>query len=249
MPYADAAGFFGKLPGAGDFVQRRLPAAFVDRWDGHFEQAMAAVRGALGPAWQELFRAGPSWRFLLPPRVCGDAAWAGVMTPSADRVGRCFPLVLATRVAEAPGAGAWREGSGWYDLAERIAAAGRADAALGVEAFDEQVRTLPDLSDETAIPGREPPYEVDWSAADHWRFPLPRHADATPSLLGWWSRLAQLPAPWCLWWSTGGARVPASVLATRGLPQPAAYAGFIDATHAGAAWRAPDAFAPTEVHS
>jgi type VI secretion system protein ImpM len=248
MTTADAAGFFGKLPSAGDFVQRRLPVAFVDAWDRHFEYAMAALPDALGGAWKHSFQAAPAWRFMLPAGVCGGHAMAGVMLPSGDRVGRCFPLVIATRIPHAPGQGAWHEDKGWYAQAERMGVDASTDPAWGVELFDAQVRTLIDLSDETAIPGRHPPIEVDWSAAEHWRFPLPRHADATPTLLGWWSRLGEMPQPWCLWWSGGGARVPASVLATKGLPAPDAFAGFIDATHAGAAWRSPDALKPSEAH-
>ena len=249
MTYADAAGFFGKLPSAGDFVQRRLPAAFVDAWDRHFEHAMAALPEALGPGWKARFQSGPPWRFVLPPGICGEGAFAGVMLPSTDRVGRCFPMVIATRIAHAPGAGAWREDDGWYAQAERMGVAACADPAWGVELFDTQVRVLADLSDETAIPGREPPFAVDWTSADHWRFPLPRHADATGTLLGWWSQLSGLPQPWCLWWSAGGARVPASALATRGLPRPEAFAGFVDALNAGGAWRSPDVLQPSEVSS
>ena len=32
-PLLTAPGFWGKLPAAGDFVGRRLPAAFVEPWD------------------------------------------------------------------------------------------------------------------------------------------------------------------------------------------------------------------------
>ena len=47
MP-TSVAGFFGKLPCAGDFVQRRLPSAFVEGGDRHFEEAVAASRAELG---------------------------------------------------------------------------------------------------------------------------------------------------------------------------------------------------------
>jgi type VI secretion system protein ImpM len=38
----------------------------------------------------------PVWRFLLPVGVLGSTAWTGVLMPSVDRVGRYFPLTLAT---------------------------------------------------------------------------------------------------------------------------------------------------------
>ena len=87
-----SVGFFGKLPGAGDFVQRRLPRAFVERWDRHFEQAVFASRETLGQEWAAAYRASPTWRFVLSPQACGEGAWAGVFGPADDRVGRSFPM-------------------------------------------------------------------------------------------------------------------------------------------------------------
>ena len=49
-------GFFGKLPSAGDFVQRRLPAGFVDVWDSHFESAVAESRRVLGGDWHDAYQ-------------------------------------------------------------------------------------------------------------------------------------------------------------------------------------------------
>ena len=56
MPNPTGAGFFGKLPGTGDFVQRRLPASFVDVWDRRFEQAVSAsrcLRSTTDPNWMQ----------------------------------------------------------------------------------------------------------------------------------------------------------------------------------------------------
>ncbi|HET7331149.1 type VI secretion system-associated protein TagF, partial [Dyella sp.] len=107
-----AAGFFGKLPGAGDFVQRRLPSPFVDAWDQHFERAVNESKLALGDAWQHAYRSSPTWRFVLSPGVCTSAAWAGVMGPANDRVGRSFPMVIATPLDDAWGM--VRDGDAWF---------------------------------------------------------------------------------------------------------------------------------------
>jgi len=69
------------------------------------------------------------------------------------------------------------------------------------------------------------------------RLPLPTGAAAASFLGGLWTRLAAAPGHWCLWWTAGGERVPASVLVTNGLPQPAAYAGFLDASRSVAPWQ------------
>ena len=66
MPNPTGAGFFGKLPGVGDFVQRRLPVRFVDCWDQHFEHAVDAARGVLGNDWPAVYHASPTWRFAMP---------------------------------------------------------------------------------------------------------------------------------------------------------------------------------------
>jgi type VI secretion system ImpM family protein len=226
-----AAGFFGKLPSAGDFVQRRLPSAFVDVWDRHFENAVAESRQALGGDWHGAYQASPVWRFLLTAGVCGDSAWAGVMGPGTDRVGRCFPMVIAAPMAadSTSFVRALHDGSRWFDAVEQVHNAAQGDAAIGVDAFDEQVAALAGPLDVAASALLEFPHGVDWSAASHWRLPLPAQGATASFLGGLWQRLSGSPGNWCLWWTAGGERVPASVLITNGLPQPAAYAGFLDA--------------------
>ena len=82
-----APGFYGKLPAAGDFVSRRLPADFVRAWDRWVAQHLAPLLES--DIWSE--RVG--LRFLLGPAALGPMA--GLVLPSADRVGRRFPLTVA----------------------------------------------------------------------------------------------------------------------------------------------------------
>ena len=99
---ASAAGWHGKLPTLGDFATRRLDGAFVQVWDAWLASGLAAL--ARQPAWLDAYLASPVWRFVLMPGalpavVPGTApsgtAWAGVLMPSVDRVGRYYPLTLA----------------------------------------------------------------------------------------------------------------------------------------------------------
>ncbi|MET0331159.1 MAG: type VI secretion system-associated protein TagF, partial [Dyella sp.] len=106
LPISRELGFFGKLPGVGDFVQRRLPADFVMRWDTHFQRVLAAVQTQSGSQWLRVYDNGPVWRFMLAPGVCGERAWAGVIGPAMDRVGRRFPMVIAAAIDETPGSAA-----------------------------------------------------------------------------------------------------------------------------------------------
>src|SRR6185437_6005997 len=109
------------------------------------------------------------------------------------------------------------------------------DPAISVDNFDEQVATLAGPLDGVQPPAPDLLHGVDWSAARHWRLPLPA---ATSSLLAdLWTRLAGVPGRWCLWWASGAGRMPASLLITDGLPQADAYAGFLDAGRGAAAWR------------
>lgn len=88
-------GWFGKLPCLGDFASRRLPAAFVRPWDDWLQQALLAAREALGERYLAGYLEAPIWRFWLSPGLLGERGWAGLLMPSADRVGRYYPLALA----------------------------------------------------------------------------------------------------------------------------------------------------------
>ena len=119
MPNPSGAGFFGKLPGTGDFVQRRLPASFVNVWDRHFEQAVSASRARLGDDWPQAWRDAAVWRFVLAPGICGELAWAGVTGAATDRVGRCFPMVIAAPLADEAAIAAALRNDAWFAAAER----------------------------------------------------------------------------------------------------------------------------------
>ncbi len=118
-----APGFFGKLPSHGDFLTRRLPAAFTDHWDAWLQAGMADSRARLDDAWLALYLNSPIWRFVLGAGVCGPQAVGGVMMPSVDRVGRFFPFTVAACLdGGACAAGPWRvPAPGWYAALEALA--------------------------------------------------------------------------------------------------------------------------------
>lgn len=91
-------GWYGKLPALGDFARRRLPHAFVERWDAWLQQCLPVSRNELGDAWLSHYLGMPVWRFLLLPGAIGAEGWAGVLLPSVDRVGRHFPLTVCARL-------------------------------------------------------------------------------------------------------------------------------------------------------
>jgi type VI secretion system protein ImpM len=89
------AGWYGKLPGLGDFASRRLSDEFIHAWDAWLQEVLRATRGTLGEGWLDCYLTMPIWRFVLLPGLVGPTGWAGVLMPSVDRVGRQFPLTLA----------------------------------------------------------------------------------------------------------------------------------------------------------
>ncbi len=115
-------GFYGKLPSRGDFVRAGLSRRLVTSWDEWVQPVLSLVC---------LPDVGV-WHFALAAGVCGRGVLAGVWLPSADRVGRPFPLLVAAEAAEAVetfldaaervGLDAIRTGLAPAELAERLQA-------------------------------------------------------------------------------------------------------------------------------
>lgn len=120
-------GWFGKLPGMGDFAHRRLPEPFREVWDGWLQRGMARLRDRHAD-WTAHYLEAPVWCFALGPGVAGDQAWIGVMMPSVDGVGRYFPFTLAVvSPAGALRGEALAAALGWWANASRAALEGLAD--------------------------------------------------------------------------------------------------------------------------
>ena len=101
-------GWHGKLPTLGDFASRRMDAGFLATWDTWLAEGLLQLRQQQPEAWLPAYLASPSWRFVLMPGAmpgaAGAQAWAGVLMPSVDRVGRYFPFTLVWPLAAPPGA-------------------------------------------------------------------------------------------------------------------------------------------------
>ena len=119
--------WFGKLPFLGDFASRRLPESFIRPWDEWLQPGLAAARAAIGERWLDLYLTFPVWRFVVPAGLLGDANWIGVLLPSVDRVGRCFPLTICEPLARST-----LESAGLIGIDLRLAAF----AEAGIEALD-----------------------------------------------------------------------------------------------------------------
>ncbi|MFC7539478.1 type VI secretion system-associated protein TagF [Siccirubricoccus deserti] len=127
--FVATAGFYGKLPGRGDFVGHGLSASFIRPWDDWLQVAMTGARQQLGARWDPAWMQAPIWRFLLPAGMCGPVGMLGLWMPSVDRAGRHFPLTFARPAEGAPEAFASRA-AGWLEVAE-LAGFAALDEALG----------------------------------------------------------------------------------------------------------------------
>ena len=143
---ATIPGWYGKLPSLGDFASRRLEADFIESWDLWLAGAMQVHRQSLGDAWVEAYLDSPPWRFLLTPGVLrgvdSGQVFAGVVLPSVDRVGRYFPLTIATSLARVPATAAEFEALlAWLHRLEDTAL----DALQGDWSIDDLEHALADL--------------------------------------------------------------------------------------------------------
>ena len=137
---AGLPGWFGKLPGMGDFAHRRLPEVFLSHWDPWLQNGLMGLRQRHAD-WTEHYLESPLWSFALGEQVLGPARWIGVLMPSVDGVGRYFPFTLASEVIVAQDelrGDALAQARRWWALGARAALDGlekdldppRFDAAL-----------------------------------------------------------------------------------------------------------------------
>lgn len=222
-PPATAPGFFGKVRSHGDFVGRRLPPGMRGVLDAWLQRALLHSRRDLGAHWQAVWLSSPLWRFVLAPGVCGDHAWAGVMMPSQDRVGRCFPLVLAAPCRGTPVlADCLTRHAGWFAHLEDIALTSL-DDAFSIDAFD---ATLLALEGAPCAPA-----DAGAGALPIGTARVARLAAGAPPALAF-DAIGGASA----WWGDGSARVAPSLACCPGLPDPARFAAMLDGGWLARGW-------------
>jgi len=197
---AGAAGWFGKMPALGDFASRRLPASWIEAWDGWLQRELVRARAALGnDDWLALYMVAPVRRFWLAPGLLAPPGWLGVLMPSVDSVGRHFPFTLATALP--PGRDELVDAlasDNWLDAADALARR-VLDPSFDVRSLEQAVPELPALHGERRVEA---------------------HAG---------TRLAQQLADSCAglrcaWWCEGAAGVDDFIVA-RALPADATFDG------------------------
>lgn len=87
-------GFFGKLPGYGDFVQRNVCPEFIKYWDNWVLKSLSSSNEKLGDLWRSKYFNSPIWRFVINQKTVSDTTVAGFIMPSVDKAGRCYPFTV-----------------------------------------------------------------------------------------------------------------------------------------------------------
>lgn len=87
-------GYFGKLPGYGDFIQRNVSPEFVKQWDNWILKCIESSRTQLGEQWREKYFNSPIWRFVITQKGLIETPVTGFMMPSVDKSGRSYPFTV-----------------------------------------------------------------------------------------------------------------------------------------------------------
>ncbi len=234
-------GFFGKLPCNGDFIQHNVSQEWLDVWDHWQQSCIFESRGALQGEWLDAYLAGPIWRFVLSEGACGSGAYAGIIVPSVDRVGRYFPLTLVRQLDSGWNpldvAVCW---PAWFEALEQVACGALDQHDLRLDDFIGQINRIEDplalavpthigseLFQNAGFPSASAQWQIGLQSADHLQLDL--------AVLAYREIYRQL-RPVTLWWTSGASRVQPSWLLSRGLPAPRSFAAMLDGKWRGTDW-------------
>ena len=227
-------GFYGKIPAKGDFVSRRLPRSFITPWETWLQEVITNSRERLGDIWLDHYLTSPLWRFVLSPGICGEQAWAGILMPSVDRVGRYYPFTLVGRLDASCNAFFFLEHAGnWYARLEELALSCLEDD-FSMEALEQQLLA-------TEIPGIESHNPTGVTESKPLNNAWHAQLDNPSSLNAFYPRflphlMKKLLFAYSLWWTEGSERIEPSLLICQGLPQIRGVSGLIDGAWSRHGW-------------
>jgi type VI secretion system protein ImpM len=186
---------------------------------------------------------GPVWRFVLSSGVCGDGAYAGILVPSVDRVGRYFPLTVIAQLQKDDCPLAIACGShGLFEAAESLVIDALEAPSLDFDTFDEQIALLRERLDaDSATESSRVLRLLQQSefAADspRWQLPL-TSVEALQCAVNAFAyrEAARAMQPLALWWTQGSSALTASWLFTRGLPDARASVAMLTGDWYGTDW-------------
>ncbi|WP_269584531.1 type VI secretion system-associated protein TagF [Roseibium sp. Sym1] len=234
-------GYFGKRPHERDFVFDGLTAGMTDAWAGLISDWVTSIRNDLPQTWQQLYFEAPAWRFAIEPGLFGQSGWCGLLSASADALGRCFPLTVLIPLEETV-----------HHLVFRAAVEITLDALeMQTMAFIEGHLSREDFNDVIAeqasllarVPegaGAHKPMQLDPDAMAL-RISFARtDGEAIIADDPLVCAATQVPAPevpLSYWWQDGGATRPPELCIWRGLPKGRETGGFFTGEWERFGWR------------
>lgn len=227
-------GYFGKVPGARDFIFAGLPMRTADLWADRMAGWIAAGKAASRSDWPGRFLGAPAWRFVLAKDVIGPEAWIGLLAGSVDSVGREFPFTVMLSADIDPGElqplreldmrlDSLDEGvlafiDGQIDQAQLMGSLGQAAADIGGDL--KRLRAGGDAGPVLPRQDHEAVCFSDVIERGHSGVRY-RHIHAWPA-----STIKEGRMKPCLWWHEGWQERPAEFCVTRGLPSTACAVSF-----------------------
>lgn len=210
-------GLYGKLPGHGDFIQRELPSNFVQTWDEWLQRAVHGSRELLGESWLDYYLTSPIWRFVLSSGVINDQAWAGILVPSVDSVGRYFPLTMAVPVSPNSNPFALQViAENWYQQLSDLAI----EALQGALQADQLLDCFPEFAHGAVTS------QVSIASGSHVAISDGGSIGSSyPGLLNHLYR-DQFPS-FSLWWCAGSDHLPPTTMVSPALPEPTLYCAML----------------------
>ncbi|MFV0491061.1 MAG: type VI secretion system-associated protein TagF [Pseudorhodobacter sp.] len=158
-PNTARSGYFGKVPSQGDFVMRGLSRPVADVLDQWMRECIRASQRQMGRKWLDAFLVAPIRRFALPNGTVGADPLLGVIMPSVDRIGRYFPLIVAT---------GWKDGllsqdalakaEPWFAAAEALALS-TLEPDFSMANFNERADQLSLPSSSINCPAQDAPFD------------------------------------------------------------------------------------------
>jgi type VI secretion system protein ImpM len=235
-------GLYGKLPAHGDFISRNLPSAFISHLDEWLQGFIASSKEQLTDDWLNIYLTGPIWRFVFSPGCVDGNAWAGVLIPSVDSVGRYFPFVIVVKLQNDNNlVDVLSSQAGWYGGLEDIALdalQNEYDADTVMEKLSEHPFVAPPYcyrKEDTQ--GYQDPSLVSDNLALTMDFEEQLPSSANAVLLDWLMS-KQYPS-YSLWHSKGSDRVQPSFLLSPGLPNLSGVAGMLQGDWKNWSWNMP----------
>lgn len=212
-------GLFGKLPAHGDFVQRDLPTSFVTPWDEWLQRAVHGSQELVGERWLEYYLTSPIWRFALSAGVVNQHAWAGILVPSVDSVGRYFPATMAVPLPAVSNPFDIQVSTeAWYNQLSELAV-NALQSALLADQLLERFPPFPDMAQKsTSMDMDEQLLKISGESAI---------AETYPAMLEHLCKMRY--SSFSLWWCNGSQFLAPVAMLSPGLPDPSEYGSMLGA--------------------